>query len=177
MTTRILIVDDQERLLRVLRLGLKELGYDVATALNGEGALKEIHAHRPDVVVTDMQMPLMGGVELIYEMERLQMGIPVVVMTAHADVDSAVKSLKHGAKDYIQKPFTVAELHAVIESVLDQYPAALADSFALQESVNLAEREAILKALNMAGNVKVDAAKLLKISERALWYKIKKYNI
>ena len=176
--TRILIVDDQERLLRVLRLGLKELGYDVRTAANGEEALKEIYSHPPDMVVTDMQMPVMNGVELIYEMERMEMKIPVVVMTAHADVDSAVKSLKHGAKDYIQKPFTVAELHKVLKESLVKFPQKQgAESFILQQKLDMAQRESILKALNAAGNVKSEAAKLLKISERALWYKIKKYKI
>lgn len=175
--TKVLIVDDQERLLRVLRLGLKELGYEVRTASNGDEALKEIFANAPDIVVTDLQMPGMNGVELIYEMERLEMGIPLVVMTAHADVDSAVKSLKHGAKDYIQKPFTVAELHVVIQESLEKYPRQEAPTFTLQDHVDTAERESILKALNAAGNVKAEAAKLLKISERALWYKIKKYQI
>jgi len=177
MATKILIVDDQERLLRVLRLGLKELGYDVRTAPNGEEAIKEMYAILPDIVVTDVQMPLMNGVELIYEIERLQLGIPVIVMTAHADIDTAVKSLKHGAKDYIQKPFTVRDLHKVVQDFLAQHPETKADSFDLQEHVHQAERESILKALNATGNVKSEAAKLLKISERALWYKIKKYQI
>lgn len=177
MPVKILIVDDQERLLRVLRLGLKELGYEVRTADNGEAALKEIYAATPDIVVTDMQMPLMNGIELIYEMERLQLDIPIVVMTAHADVNSAVKSFKHGAKDYIQKPFTAEELHKVIKELLARGPKPQENQFELQEKKDQAERDSILKALRATGNVKSEAAKLLKVSERTLWYKIKKYRI
>ncbi|MDE2028224.1 MAG: response regulator [Candidatus Omnitrophica bacterium] len=177
MPTRILVVDDQDRLLRVLRLGLKELGYEVCTADNGEAALKEIYTRAPDIVVTDIQMPTMSGIELVYEMERLQMDIPTVVMTAYADVDSAVRSFKHGAKDYIQKPFTVEELHKVVKELLVKYPKAQESHFELHEKKDQAERESILKALKAAGNVKSEAAKLLKVSERTLWYKLKKYGI
>jgi DNA-binding NtrC family response regulator len=177
MLTQILIVDDQERLLRVLRLGLKELGYEVRTAGNGEAALKEIYSNPPDIVVTDMQMPAMNGIELIYEMERLQIDIPIVVMTAHADVDSAVRSFKHGAKDYIQKPFTTEELHKLVKELLAKAAKPLESQFELHPKMDQAERESILKALKASGGVKSKAAKLLKVSERTLWYKIKKYRI
>ena len=105
------------------------------------------------------------------------MNIPIVVMTAFADVQSAVKSFKHGAKEYIQKPFTVTELDKVVRSLLSQKTEERHSSYNLQENVEQTEREAILRALKASGNVKAEAARLLKISERALWYKIKKYNI
>ena len=106
---KVLIVDDEERLLRVLRLGLKPLGFEVRTASDGEDAYEEVLSQSYDVVVTDIKMPGLSGVELIYELERLNIDIPIIVMTAHAAVDTAVKALKHGAIDYIQKPFTVEE--------------------------------------------------------------------
>ena len=174
---KLLIVDDEERLLRVLRLGFKELGDEVRTAPDGQQALKAIYDFAPDVVVTDMRMPVMSGVELVFEMERLQLGIPVIVMTAHAEVDSAVKALKHGARDYIQKPFTVPELHRVITDVVARLSAPLDNSLELQPSLDESEKAAILKALKAAGNVKAEAARLLKISERTLWYKIKKHGL
>ena len=175
-----LIVDDEPRLLRVLRMGLPQHGFNVVTASNGQEALKVLFASPIDVVVTDVRMPVMDGVELIYEMERLGIRLPVVVTTAHADVDTAVKALKHGACDYIRKPFSVEELvqsvqHAMQRMPVDQAPAAV--DFGLQSQVDTKEKEAIEKALHAAGGVKAEAARLLGISERNLWYKLKKYGL
>ena len=175
-----LIVDDEPRLLRVLRLGLPALGFSVLTASNGQEALKVLFDKPVDVVVTDMRMPVMDGVELIYEMERLQIKLPVVVTTAYADVDTAVKALKHGACDYIRKPFSVEELAQSARNAMQKMPvdpgAASAD-FSLQSQMDTKEKEAIQKALNAAHDVKAEAARLLGISERNLWYKLKKYGL
>ncbi len=175
-----LIVDDEPRLLRVLRLGLPEYGFNVLTAANGEEALKVLFDKQVDVVVTDVRMPVMGGVELIYEMERLGIKLPIVVTTAYADVDTAVKTLKHGACDYIRKPFSVEEL---VQSVSKAMPKVFAENvlpqagFDLQAQIDIKEKEAIQKALYAAGGVKAEAARLLGISERNLWYKLKKYGL
>lgn len=176
---KLLIVDDEERLLRVLRLGLKSLNYEIRTAPNGEVALKELMANQYDLILTDLKMPQMNGAELVFEMERLNLKIPTIVMTAYADVDSAVKTLKHGASDYIKKPFTIDELEHTIHRALMQ--AAVANNNiidqSLKEAVNKKEREIIEKALIQTKGNKVAAAKLLNISERTLWYKLKKYKI
>lgn len=175
---RILIIDDEERLLRVLRLGLKPRGFEVVTALSAEEGLNKIYDDHFDVVLTDIRMEKMSGVELVYEIERLQINVPVIVMTAFADVSTAVKSLKHGAHDYIQKPFTVDELEKVIRDLLSSYLAKKSVSLpSLDEGVSEKERELIVRALERAGGVKSRAAQLLKVSERTLWYKLKKYNL
>lgn len=175
---RILIVDDEERLLRVLRLGLKPLGFDVATAESAEVALEHVFHNPVDIILTDVRLGGISGVEMIYELERLQISIPIIVMTAFADVDTAVKSLKHGAVDYIRKPFTIEELERVLRGVLSEHPYEKKDVLpSLDEGVAKMERDLILRALESSGQVKSKAAKLLKISERTLWYKIKKYNI
>ncbi|MBF0569430.1 MAG: response regulator [Candidatus Omnitrophica bacterium] len=176
----ILIVDDEPRLLRVLRLGLPEHGFNVLTAANGQEALKILFDKHIDIVVTDMRMPVMDGVELIYEMERLGIRLPIVVTTAHADVDTAVKTLKHGACDYIRKPFSVEELVQSVKNAMQKMstetkPAAV--DFDLQSQMDAKEKEAIRKALAAAQGVKAEAARLLGISERNLWYKLKKYGL
>ena len=175
-----LIVDDEPRLLRILRLGLPEHGFNVLTASNGQEALKSLFDKKIDVVVTDIRMPVMDGVELIYEMERLGIKLPIVVTTAHADVDTAVKTLKHGACDYIRKPFSVDELVQSVKKAMEKVSnkkESSANDFDLQSQVGLKEKEAIQKALNAAHGVKAEAARLLGISERNLWYKLKKYGI
>ena len=177
----ILIVDDEDRLLRVLRLGLKGSAYRVTTADNGDEALKLLFEKSFDLVVTDIRMPVLGGVELLYEMERYQMGIPVVVMTAHADTQTAVKSFKHGAVDYISKPFTIEEFQQVIDAALarrvrdPQVPRPPVGD--LRDAVEAREREVITQALRLCGDNKAEAAKKLNISERTLWYKVKKYGL
>lgn len=175
----VLIVDDEPRLLRVLRMGLPEHGFNVLTASNGQEALKVLFDKHVDIVVTDVRMPLMDGVEFIYEMERLEVGLPVVVTTAYADVDTAVKTLKHGARDYIRKPFSVDELVQSLRNALKSGSVVPVDSgsFDLQSQVDAKEKEAIEKALRASVGVKAEAARLLGISERNLWYKLKKYNL
>lgn len=177
--SEILIVDDEPRLLRVLRLGLPEHGFNVLTAANGQEALKILFDKHIDLVVTDIRMPLMDGVELIYEMERLGIKLPIVVTTAHADVDTAVKALKHGACDYIRKPFSVDELVESIKKAMAKASslASVSNDFDLQTQIDLKEKEAIQKALNATHGTKAAAARLLGISERNLWYKVRKYGL
>lgn len=175
---RILIVDDEERLLRVLRLGLKPYGFDVHTAAHGQEALQQLLSKDFDLILTDIRMPEMGGDEFVIELNRLEYRIPVVVMTAYADVDSAVKTLKHGAKEYIKKPFSVNELLDVLKRVLDEaQPSAGPSTATLKDGMEEHEKGLVEKALLKTGNNKSKAAKLLNISERSLFYKIKKYNI
>ncbi len=177
---RILIVDDEERLLRVLRLGLKPKGFDVLTAPNAEQAIDYILSKPLDIILTDIRLGKMSGIDLVYELERLNVKLPIIVMTAFADVETAVKAFRHGAHDYIQKPFTVEELDELIRKIIkksltEKNETSLVQS--LDEGISEAEKELIIKALENAGHVKAKAAKLLKISERTLWYKLKKYNL
>jgi DNA-binding NtrC family response regulator len=176
---KVLIVDDEERLLRILRLAFKDSPYELRTASNGEEALKELFSQPFDVVVTDVQMPRMNGIELLYEMERYQMRIPVIVMTAHADVNAAVKAFKHGAVDYLSKPFTPDELRQAIDHVLARSTSA--EGVAVPVDLKLAlegrEKEVIAATLLACADNKAEAAKRLNISERTLWYKVKKYGL
>lgn len=176
---QILIVDDEERLLRVLRLGLTAAGYDIRTASQGQEAMDEILSGTFDVIITDLKMPVMGGLDLILELERLEVKIPVIVMTAFADVETAVKSFKHGAVDYIRKPFSVEELEQVIGRVLKRFPLRMSreELKTLQQGVEEKEKELIEKALVKARNNKPQAAQILNVSQRTLWYKVKKYGL
>ncbi|MEI8011166.1 MAG: response regulator [Candidatus Omnitrophota bacterium] len=176
----VLIVDDEPRLQRVLRMGLPEHGFNVLTASHGQEALKILFDKHVDIVVTDVRMPVMDGVELIYEMERLGIKLPVVVTTAYADVDTAVKTMKHGACDYIRKPFSVDELAQSIRHVMQKVSTdcvAPGVDFDLQSQMDIKEKEAIQKAIRAASGIKAEAARLLGISERNLWYKLKKYGL
>jgi DNA-binding NtrC family response regulator len=112
--SRVLVVDDEVNLRKVLAAMLRKEGYDVAVAADGEQALAEIEKNGADVVVTDLVMPKVGGLELLKSVNATQPDVPVIIITAHGTVDSAVEAIKLGAFDYITKPFEQAEIQAVV---------------------------------------------------------------
>jgi two-component system, NtrC family, response regulator AtoC len=110
----VLIVDDELNIRRVLAAMLKREGYDVTTAADGEQALAVLQKTPVHVVVTDLVMPRLGGLDLLRRASADFPDVPVIVITAHGTVDSAVQALKAGAFDYITKPFEQTELAKVI---------------------------------------------------------------
>ncbi len=113
---RILIVDDEERILNLLRVKLKALGYGVMTAADGVQALEQVQAQEPNLIVLDLLMPRMDGFETLKELRSFSV-VPVIILSAKgADVDK-IKGLGLGADDYLQKPFNPEELVARIEAV------------------------------------------------------------
>ncbi|HET9450262.1 MAG TPA: sigma-54 dependent transcriptional regulator, partial [Aggregicoccus sp.] len=112
--TKVLVVDDEANLRKVLAAMLRRDGYDVTTAVDGEQALAEFQKNGADIVVTDLVMPKLGGLELLKAVNAANSDVPVIIITAHGTVDSAVEAIKLGAFDYITKPFEQSELSAVI---------------------------------------------------------------
>jgi nitrogen regulation protein NR(I) len=110
----VLIVDDEINIRRVLAAMLKREGYEVTTAADGEQALGVLNKTPVHVVVTDLVMPKVGGMDLLRQVSADFPDVPVIVITAHGSVDSAVAALKAGAFDYITKPFEQEELKKVI---------------------------------------------------------------
>jgi len=108
---RVLVVDDDAHARRALEKLLVITGYAVSTASDGEEALVETRRSRPDVVLTDLRMPRMGGVELCARLHEIDEELPVIVMTARADMQSVLESLRQRAEDFLTKPI---ELDAVI---------------------------------------------------------------
>ncbi len=111
---RVLVVDDEVNLRKVLAAMLRKEGYEVAVAADGEQALADLEKNGADVVVTDLVMPKVGGMELLKNVNASQPDVPVIIITAHGTVDSAVEAIKLGAFDYITKPFEQAEIQAVV---------------------------------------------------------------
>jgi nitrogen regulation protein NR(I) len=110
----VLIVDDEVNIRRVLAAMLKREGYEVTTAADGEQAIAVLHKTPVHVVVTDLVMPRVGGMELLRRVAADFPDVPVIMITAHGSVDSAVAALKAGAFDYITKPFEQEDLKKVI---------------------------------------------------------------
>src|SRR5436190_9736174 len=107
---RVLVVDDEENLRLVLRTLLKRQGYEVEVADSGEAALALVDSFGPDVILTDVRMPKMGGLDLLATLKAKQHPATVIVMSAYGNVDLALEAMKAGAYDYVSKPFKPDEI-------------------------------------------------------------------
>jgi DNA-binding NtrC family response regulator len=115
----ILIVEDEPKLRRLLELDLSEEGHRVLSAPDAEQGLKLLRQETVDLVVTDLKLPGMDGLEFLHAVKRTNAALPLVVMTAYGTVETAVEAMKAGASDYVLKPFSLAEMKMVIQKELD----------------------------------------------------------
>src|SRR5947209_8730760 len=120
MADRVLVVDDEQSLRKVLAATLQREGYEVQVASDGEEALGALDRDGADVVVTDLVMPRMDGLSLLRKVVARHPDVPVIVVTAHGRVDSAVEAMKAGAFDFVTKPFDHGELKAIIAKAARQ---------------------------------------------------------
>jgi two-component system, OmpR family, KDP operon response regulator KdpE len=119
---RILLVDDEAQITRVLRTGLAAEGYDVRVANDGQSALDLLQAWTPDIVVTDLAMPEMDGLELCSRI-RKSWQMPIIVLSVKGEERKKVRALDAGADDYVTKPFGMKELSARIRANLRRAPS------------------------------------------------------
>jgi len=115
--TRILVVDDEPQITRVLRTSLSVHGYEVQVANDGEAGLDAFEAWKPDLVITDLSMPRMSGIQLC-ENIRDHSQVPIIVLSVRGDDKNKVEALDKGADDYVTKPFSIDELLARIRASL-----------------------------------------------------------
>jgi two-component system KDP operon response regulator KdpE len=117
---RLLVVDDEIRILNFLRSNLKAVGYEVVTASNGLEALKQFHATQPDLILLDILMPEMNGFEVLKEIRGFSM-VPVIFLSAKGNESDKIIGLDMGADDYMPKPFNPDELVSRIEAVMRRF--------------------------------------------------------
>ena len=115
----ILVVDDEPSACSALTTVLKGAGYNVLVASDGQRALEQVELSSPDLILSDLCMPNMGGLELLRQLKRRSIAVPVLLMTASSAVDSAVEAMKEGAADYLTKPLNIDELSIVVERTLE----------------------------------------------------------
>lgn len=120
---RILVVDDEPQIARVLRRGLSARGYEVQTASDGEEALSTFSQWPADLVITDLSMPQMGGLELCRRLRKLSQ-VPIIVLSVKGEEKTKVEALDTGADDYVTKPFGIDELLARVRAALRRAPTA-----------------------------------------------------
>lgn len=117
MVKRILVVDDETRLVHLVRGYLEQDGYEVATAANGRDALLIGREYNPDLIILDLMMPDMDGWEFMHHLRR-ERDTPVIMLTARVDENDRIAGLEMGADDYLTKPFSPRELMARVRAVL-----------------------------------------------------------
>ena len=115
---RILVVDDEPQITRVLRTALTGSGYDVRTADDGHSGLRVAREWQPDLVITDISMPNMNGIQAIDHLRDRFPHVPVVVLTGYPDVHMAVSCLRDGVVDYLVKPVDSKQLLAAVSRAM-----------------------------------------------------------
>lgn len=120
---RILVVDDEPQIRRMLRASLQSSGYEVIQASDGEDGLRQYNAESPDLVITDLAMPGMNGLELTQALRRIG-ATPIIVLSVRDTDVMKVKALDEGADDYLTKPFSMPELLARVRAQLRRIPQA-----------------------------------------------------
>ena len=115
----VLLIDDDESLRRVVEYNLQEEGYRVLMAPDGTSGLQTFQANPVDLVLTDVRMPEMNGLDLLARVKAIQPDLPVIMLTAHGTINSAVEAMKLGAFDYLTKPFNREQLKAAVRQALE----------------------------------------------------------
>src|ERR1700733_2010245 len=166
----ILIVEDEAKMRRLLELNLGEDGFQTLSAPDVETGIELLRQNSVDLVLTDLKLPGMGGLEFLQTIKRQNANLPVVVMTAYGCVETAVEAMKAGASDYVLKPFSLAEMRMIVHKELDvrklreenrslrealghryEYPNIIARSSKMQEVLAMVERVAATQSTVLIG--------------------------
>ncbi|MBI5251416.1 MAG: sigma-54-dependent Fis family transcriptional regulator [Desulfomonile tiedjei] len=119
MAVRLLVVDDEPSMREFLEILLSQEGYQVSTAATGEEGFKIYRSQEHDLILTDVKMPGMSGLDLIREIHSLDPSVPIIAVTAYASADDAIRAVREGAYDYLSKPFQVEDLRIIIRNALE----------------------------------------------------------
>jgi two-component system, NtrC family, response regulator AtoC len=148
---RVLVVDDEENIRLVLKTLLKRHGYDVEVADSGESALLLVDSFGPDVILTDVRMPKMNGLDLLATLKAKQNPATVIVMSAYGSVDLALEAMKAGAYDYVGKPFKPDEIVLVLRKA-EERESLRRENRALKEQIHKESQFESLLAKSQAMN-------------------------
>ncbi len=118
--TKVLVVDDEAEIRSLLGAVLQAKGFEVVTAVDGAAALEQVQRERPSVILMDLSMPRMSGMDALPEIKRLDPEVPVIICTAHADLATAVRAMKLGAYDYLTKPFDLELLALTLDRAVER---------------------------------------------------------
>jgi DNA-binding response OmpR family regulator len=178
MPKKVLIIEDRrENIVFIANNILRPEGYDVITARDGSAGLEKAQTENPDLIITDLKLPQLGGLEMMEKLLEQNIHIPTIVMTFHGTEETAKQALRLGAKDYLIKPFTIDEMHQAIERAF-KAPTTSADFHGqvriteLEQELSrakaaLADRETELEQIGKQLSNSVGKAELAEIAQRA----------
>jgi two-component system nitrogen regulation response regulator NtrX len=127
MAETILVVDDEEQIRSTLRGVLSDEGFDVVEAENGRAALEVLRRQEPRLAIVDIWMPEVDGIELVQRMRTQSPAVPIIVISGHGTIETAVRVIRDGAFDFLEKPFPLDALLRVVGRALDErIPARVA---------------------------------------------------
>ncbi len=118
MGTKLLVVDDQMGVRRLLFEAFKEEDCEVELAGSGQEAIDKFKTARPDLILMDMKMPGLNGLEALYEIKKTDDSVPVIMMTAYGELEIMAEAMKLGVKEYVIKPFDINELRDLVKKML-----------------------------------------------------------
>ncbi|HEX5581474.1 MAG TPA: response regulator, partial [Gemmatimonadaceae bacterium] len=136
----VLVVDDETGILETLRILLRNAGFDVRTAHGGRAGLQALEEASPDILLTDIRMPGVDGVQLLAAARARDADLPVILMTAQATLQSAVQAVNEGAYHYIQKPFRNDELLAILHRAAEHRDLRV-ENRTLRQEIRRRDRE------------------------------------
>ncbi|UCE72143.1 MAG: sigma-54-dependent Fis family transcriptional regulator [Nitrospiraceae bacterium] len=117
--SRILVIDDEELIIRSLKQHLEQEGYEVLTAGDGEEGLEKFLTESPDLIILDLNMPGMSGMETLESMKKVKKDVTVIIITAHGDIETAVSAIKLGASDFVEKPFELDRMSIMVKKSME----------------------------------------------------------
>lgn len=135
----ILIVDDEENICQTAVQALSPLGYELISAADGQEALDKLEENRIGLVLLDLRMTGLNGLETLRHIAKFRPEVRVILMSAHGTVDSAVEALKLGAVDFIGKPFSAQELRGLVLKIIDRQAGEAAQASAYEKHLALTE--------------------------------------
>ena len=151
---KLLIVDDDQAMRMALCESLESCGYEIDAVENGADALRQFSKRTFDLVLTDMKMPGMTGIEVLRGVKKMSPAVPVILITAYGTVNTAVEAMKEGAAEFIMKPFTLDEIESVVRTVLSTCEAAVDPLPSSQITPQIVSRDPkMLAILEMLANV------------------------
>lgn len=151
MKGRILVIDDEASMCRSLQIALEEEGYEVITSQDGGEGLELAKTKEVELVITDLKMPGVDGIQVLRELKDFEERLPVVLITAYATVETAVEALKLGAYDYIMKPFDINEIRKVVSNVFGLIRLQRENLLLRQQLAEFIPEEAITESATMKG--------------------------
>ena len=157
---KVLVIDDEAKMRRILQLFLEQTGYEVMTAESGADGIEKWMKWQPDVVLTDLKMPEMGGMEVLEFKNKSGLSAPLIILTAYGTIQSAVEAIKKGAFDYLTKPFDNNQVKAVVAKALKQ--SGVKPTVSLAPNVIIGSSKAIQQVLDdMAAVANTDTSVLI----------------